>query len=96
MRRLEGYSCLLNKGFIRVFLRFEKWLSPGRNFTGIPNLWKASDSGVEIFYAFTVLPFGLSTAPYVFAKLLKPLEKHWRLQGICIAIFLDDGWDRQD
>ena len=28
------------------------------------------------------------------------MEKHWRLQGICIAIFLDDGWgtvqDRQD
>ena len=36
--------------------------------------------------------FGLSTAPYLFTKLLKPLEKHWRLQGICIAIFLDDGW----
>ena len=62
--------------------------------------WKASDSGDEIFYVFTVLPFGLSTAPYVFTKLLKPLKKHWRLQGICIAIFLDDGWgtvqDRQD
>ena len=40
--------------------------------------WKASDSGDEIFYVFTVLPFGLSTAPYVFTKLLKPLEKHWR------------------
>lgn len=23
---------------------------------------------------------------------LKPLEKHWRHQGICVAIFLDDGW----
>ena len=54
--------------------------------------WRASDSGDEIFYVFTVLPFGLSTAPYVFTKLLKPLEKHWRLQGVCIAIFLDDGW----
>ena len=54
--------------------------------------WKASDSGDEIFYVFTVLPFGLSTAPYVFTKLLKPLEKHWRLQGISLAIFLDDGW----
>ena len=44
---------------------------------------------------FMYLPFflfGLSTAPYVFTKLLKPLEKHWRLQGISIAIFLDDGW----
>lgn len=28
------------------------------------------------------------------------MEKRWRLQGICIAIFLDDGWgtvqDKQD
>ena len=62
--------------------------------------WEASDSGDEIFYVFTVLPFGLSTAPHVFTKLLKPLEKHWRLQGISLAIFLDDGWgtvqDRED
>ena len=59
-----------------------------------------ADSGDEIFYVFTVPPFGLSTAPYVFTKLLKPLEKRWRLQGIWIAIFLDDGWgivqDKQD
>ena len=43
------------------------------------------------FYAFTVLPFGLSSAPYVFTKILKPLEKHWKHQGICVAAFLDDG-----
>ena len=30
------------------------------------------------FYVFTVLPFGLSSAPHVFTKILKPLEKHWR------------------
>ena len=44
------------------------------------------------FYVFTVLPFGLSTAPHIFTKVVKPLEKHWRYMGICIAIFLDDGW----
>ena len=44
------------------------------------------------FYAFTVLPFGLSSAPYVFTKILKPLEKHWKHQSICVAVFLDDGW----
>ena len=27
-----------------------------------------------------------------FTKVLKPLEKYWRVQGLCIAIFLDDGW----
>ena len=54
--------------------------------------WRSSDSVNEVFYVFTVLPFGLSSAPYVFTKVLKPLEKYWRIQGLCIAIFLDDGW----
>ena len=53
--------------------------------------WRAPDSSKEIFYVFTVLPFGLSSAPNVFTKVLKPLEKYWRIQGLCIAIFLDDG-----
>ncbi len=44
------------------------------------------------YYKFTVLPFGLSTVPYIFTKLLKPLEKHWLYLGIRIAVFLDDGW----
>ena len=43
------------------------------------------------FFQFTVLPFGLSSAPYIFTKLLKPLQTHWRAQGIPIAIFFDDG-----
>ena len=38
-----------------------------------------------------MLPFGLSTAPFVFTKLLKSLIKYWRSQGIPIAVFLDDG-----
>ena len=54
--------------------------------------WKHSNSNQVKFYVFTVLPFGLSSAPHVFTKILKPLEKHWRHQGICVAVFLDDGW----
>ena len=27
----------------------------------------------------------------MFTKILKPLEKHWRHQDICVAVFLDDG-----
>ena len=41
---------------------------------------------------FTVLPFGLSSAPHMFTKILNPLEKHWRYQGIYIPVFLDKGW----
>ena len=32
-------------------------------------------SGKENFYMFTVLPFGLSSAPYIFTKLVRPLIK---------------------
>ena len=42
-------------------------------------------------YLFTVLPFGLSTACYIFTKLLRPLVKYWRGQGIRIVVYLDDG-----
>ena len=38
------------------------------------------------------MPFGQSSAPCIFTKTPKPLEKHWRHQGVCVAIFLDDGW----
>ena len=44
------------------------------------------------FLVCTVLPFGLSSAPYIFIKCLKPLKKYWRFNGINIALFLDDGW----
>ena len=42
------------------------------------------------YFQFTVLPFGLSSAPFIFTKLLKPLETHWRSQGIAIAIFMNN------
>ncbi|KAK6725596.1 hypothetical protein RB195_004113 [Necator americanus] len=43
------------------------------------------------YFAFLVLPFGLSTAPMVFTKLMRPLLAKWRSQGISIAVYLDDG-----
>jgi hypothetical protein len=52
--------------------------------------WTFQD-GTTKYFQFTVLPFGLSSAPYIFTKLLKPLIKLWRSQGKTIALFLDDG-----
>ena len=43
--------------------------------------WKHLSSHCTKSYVFTVLPFGLSSAPHIFTKTLKPLEKHWRYQG---------------
>ena len=48
-------------------------------------------SGVTRYFRFSVLAFGLSSAPYLFTKLLKPLVKKWRTEGKSIVVFLDDG-----
>ena len=43
------------------------------------------------YFQFTVLPFGLSTGPYIFTKVMRPLVKHWRSKAIRIVVYLDDG-----
>ena len=48
--------------------------------------------GIDLYFVFTVLPFGLSTAPAVFTKVLRPLVSHWHQNGIKIAVYLDDGF----
>ena len=48
-------------------------------------------TGSSRYFQFCVLPFGLSSAPFIFTKMFKPLLKSWRSRGIPIAIFLDDG-----
>ena len=35
-----------------------------------------SKDGVIRFYKFTVLPFGISTGPYIFTKVLRPLIRY--------------------
>lgn len=44
----------------------------------------------NILYEFTCLPFGLSTAPYVFTKIMKPVVCHLRSLGLLSVIYLDD------
>ena len=43
------------------------------------------------YFIFTVLPFGLATACYAFTKLLRPLVRFWRGQGLRVVLYLDDG-----
>ena len=47
--------------------------------------------GFTRYFQFSVLPFGLSSAPYLFTKLLKLLLRKWRTEGKSIVVFLDDG-----
>lgn len=49
-------------------------------------------NGKLSYFVFSVLPFGLRSAPYIFTKLLRPLFTFWRSQGLRIVVFLDDGW----
>ena len=41
-------------------------------------------------FQFTCLPFGLSSAPRIFTKLLKPIVSFLRKRGIRLVIYLDD------
>ena len=54
------------------------WVMPGRD---------------KKFFMFTVLPFGLSSALFIFSKLFRPLGKLWRSLGIHSVVYLDDGLD---
>ena len=42
-------------------------------------------------FVFTVLPFGLATACYIFTKVLRPIVKHIRSKGHRFVLYLDDG-----
>ncbi|CAG2220339.1 unnamed protein product [Mytilus edulis] len=43
------------------------------------------------WYKFLVLPFGLSSACYIFTKITRPLIKKWRGEGKQVLMYLDDG-----
>ena len=44
-------------------------------------------------FLFTVLTFGLTTAPAIFTKVLRPLVSSWH--KIKIAVYLEDGLESQ-
>jgi hypothetical protein len=43
-----------------------------------------------VYYQYNCLPFGLSTAPWVFSKVIRELVMYWRAKGINILPYLDD------
>ena len=60
---------------------------PHQSFLGFSWFYK----GKVRYFCFRVLPFGLSSAPYIFTKLFRPLVSNWRRKGIHIVVYLDDG-----
>ena len=43
--------------------------------------------GVEQYYVFTVLPFGLATACYIFTKIMRQLVKYWHSKGLRAVVY---------
>ncbi len=91
---LKFVEKIFEQGF--YFQTFD--LTSGYHHVGInPEHWKylgfswTYANGVTIYYVFVVLPFGLSSACYVFTKLLRPLVAKWRGVGIRCLVYLDDG-----
>ena len=72
----------LKSGYHHVDIHEECW--PYLGFT-----WDAHSA--RKWYAFWVLPFGLSIACYVFMKLLRPLVRRWRSMGLRCVMYIDDG-----
>jgi len=72
----------LKKGYHHVQIN-----SKFRQYLGFS--WKFFN--MDYFFSFNVLPFGLSTAPFLFTKLLRPLVRKWRSEGIKVVLYLDDG-----
>ena len=46
--------------------------------------------GASVYYVFAVLPFELSTACYIFTKLMRPLVRYWCGRGLKAIVYLDD------
>ena len=76
------YSFDLKSGYhhISIHKDFHKYLGFSWSFNGINR-----------FFYFTVLPFGLASAGHIFTKTIKCLVKYWRSQSINILVYLDDG-----
>ena len=59
-----------------------------RKFLGFS--WKFE--GKLRYFHFNVLPFGMTSAPYIFTKLTRPLIAKWRGEGKNVLMYLDDGF----
>ena len=50
------------------------------------------ENGQVKYFVFSVLPFGLTSAPFLFTKLMREIVRYWRTLTFPVIIYLDDGW----
>ena len=59
-----------------------------RKFLGFSFVWP---DGRVRYFVFNVLPFGLSSACYIFTKMFRPFVRRWREFGQAALMYIDDG-----
>jgi hypothetical protein len=82
-RKNQFFTCFdLKSGYhhIDIFPEHQKFLGFA---------WE--HQGKRSFYKFCALAFGLSTAGFIFSKVLRTLVRVWREKGIMVVLYLDDG-----
>ena len=81
-RKSFAYKFDLKQGYhhVDIFSDHQQYLG----FSWVTN-------GERRYYYFTVLPFGLCTAPYMFTKVLRPLVYFWHEESVKTSVYLDDG-----
>ena len=81
----DYYFCCfdLKSGYHHISVNSKCWKYLGFSWT--------YESGCTLYFVFVVAPFGLSTASYLFTKMVRPLVKKWRGEGIRCVVYLDDG-----
>ena len=68
---------------VEIILDHRQYLSFSWNF-----------GSVVTYFVFTVLPFGMSSVPCIFSKLVRSLVNCWRGLGRLVVTLLDDGIGR--
>ena len=84
---LEGKKGYLFKFDLKNGYHHIDIFEPHQKFLGFSWIFKGNIK----FFVFTVLPFGLTSATFIFTKVVRPLVKYWRLNSVKITCFLDDG-----
>ena len=53
-------------------------------------VWQEKNEEEGKYFSYVVLPFGFSLSPYFFTKVLRPVVKYLRSQGVRLSLYVDD------
>lgn len=86
---LKSAINLLKKKIVTLQqLTWRMLIIPSQSTLQIENIYKSSEK--KSFFQFTSLPMGLSSAPRIFTKIIKPVFSHLRKLWYSIIAYIDD------